>query len=270
MRSLPKIIKQAGVRADEVFCIPDPAAPKPPSPPDAAAEAPRPDEGQTPEEAQKAAEISAAEAAEQAARRARFLEDQARAKAEEVSQRILQTAKAERAQLLETAAAEAEKLRQEARQAAYDEALQQKRGEIVARLSEMDALLEKLQGDYDAYVQHYEEGLVSLTMEITQKVLGEALAKDNSLMLPLVNKAVAAVKNEEWISVEVSGRMPGLAEELRTQLAGRQDLPPAEVTEADTPIGSCIVHTPKGIVDASFETQVDNLKALFESQGHLD
>lgn len=266
MRSLPKIIKQVGVpSADDVFRIPDPVAAKPPPNEEPAPGA----EAGGPAPAAAFGTPTAEELAEQAAKRARFLEEQARAKAQEVSEGILQNAKAERAKLLADAAAEADRLRESARQEAYEEALAQKRGEIVARLSEMDALLDRLQADYDAYVQHYEDGLLTLTLEIVQKVLGENIIKDNTLMLPLVNKAVAAVKNEEWISVEVSSRMPGLAEELRAQLAKRQDLPPADVTEADSSAGSCVVHTPHGIVDAGFEAQIDNLKALLESSGML-
>lgn len=266
---MPKFIRGLP-RVEEVYRIPDPQAPKTDEvEEETAAAAEETGAEDTAPPAETAAERQAREEKE-AARRAAFLEERARARAEEISQKILQNAKTERLHMLDAATTEAAKIRESARREAYEEALGQKRGEIVGRLGELDSLMDRLQSDYSAFVQKYEDGLRSLALEIAEKLVGETVTQHAEMMVPLVQKAVAALKNEEWISVEVSGRMPGLAEELRAQLAARQDLPPAEVTEADTPIGSCIVHTPKGIVDASFETQVDNLKALFESQGHLD
>ena len=71
-------------------------------------------------------------------------------------------------------------------------------------------------------------------------------------------------KNAEWISVEVSARLPGLVEELKTLLTGRPDLPRLDVTAAELPPGGCVVHTPEGMVDASVDTQLGNLAALFQ------
>ena len=104
----------------------------------------------------------------------------------------------------------------------------------------------------------------ALSLEIAQKVLDEAVINDANLMRPLVQKAVASVKNAEWISVEVSARLPGLVEELKTLLTGRPDLPRLDVTAAELPPGGCVVHTPEGMVDASVDTQLGNLAALFQ------
>ena len=84
-------------------------------------------------------------------------------------------------------------------------------------------------------MRQYQEGLLGLSLEIAQKVLDEAVMSDASLMRPLVQKAVASVKNAEWISVEVSSRLPGLVEELKKELAGRPDLPRTDVMGAELP-----------------------------------
>ena len=124
--------------------------------------------------------------------------------------------------------------------------------------------MEQLQKDQDQFLRQYQEGLSALSLEIAQKVLDEAVINDANLMRPLVQKAVASVKNAEWISVEVSARLPGLVEELKTLLTGRPDLPRLDVTAAELPPGGCVVHTPEGMVDASVDTQLGNLAALFQ------
>lgn len=266
MRSLPKFIRGLP-RVEEVYRIPDPQAPKTDEvEEETAAAAEETGAEDTAPPAETAAERQAREEKE-AARRAAFLEERARARAEEISQKILQNAKTERLHMLDAATTEAAKIRESARREAYEEALGQKRGEIVGRLGELDSLMDRLQSDYSAFVQKYEDGLRSLALEIAEKLVGETVTQHAEMMVPLVQKAVAALKNEEWISVEISARLPGLAQELRTQLEGRADGPRVEVTETNAPPGSCVLHTPGGVVDASVDTQLNNLKNLFDNMG---
>jgi len=260
MRSLLKVIKPARlVPSDEVYRIPDDA----PSPPPAAEasngerDLPRPAaEPANRRESEKELE-------ERLREKERLLEEQAKARAEEISQKILQNAKAEREKLLEQAQSDAQKIREEARQAAYDAVYQEKRQAIEGRLSELDRLMDQLQKDQKEFLDQYEEGLSGLALEIAQKLLDESILKHQELMKPLVNKAVSTVKNSEWISVQVSDRLPGLAEELKRELAGRPGMPPVDVLAGDAPPGSCMVHTPEGIVDASVSAQLENLRGLF-------
>lgn len=264
MRSLPKVIKPGRqVPSDEVYRIPDDTPPPPP-----AAEGSGEGENdvedtasvfESPEEQERKRE-------EQIRQREKFLEEQARAKAEEISQRILQSAKAERERMMEQAQADSGRIREEARQAAYETVYREKKQAIESRLGELDRLMEQLQRDQREFLAQYEEGLSGLALEIAQKLLDESILKHQELMKPLVNKAVSSVKNSEWISVQVSDRLPGLAEELKKELAGRPGMPPVDVLAGDLPPGSCMVHTPEGIVDASVSTQLENLRGIFEGR----
>lgn len=268
MRSLPKVIKPGRlVPSDEVYRIPD-DTPRPLPPDEEPAEgeedtAPVSDAVAPEEESEEERERRQAEKLRQ---REEFLENQARAKAEEISQRILQSAKTEREKLLEQAQAEAGRIREEARREAYEAVYQEKRQTIEGRLAELDRLMDQLQRDQADFLAQYEEGLSGLALEIAQKLLDESILKHQELMKPLVNKAVSTVKNSEWISVQVSDRLPGLAEELKQELNGRPGLPPVEVTAGEMAPGGCMVHTPEGIVDASVETQLGNLRGIFEGK----
>jgi len=258
MRSLPKVIKLVEL-GEEIFHIPDSAPPPPPAPSDDSLPP-----GEEPlEEVQEPKRDLEAE--ERAAReRIQRLTQEAKEQAEEMGQRVLQSAKNEREKIMAQAQADAGRLREEARQTGYQEALDQTKQQIQGRLAELDRLMEQLQRDQDRFLRQYQEGLSALSLEIAQKVLDEAVINDASLMRPLVQKAVASVKNAEWISVEVSARLPGLVEELKTLLTGRPDLPRLDVTAAELPPGGCVVHTPEGMVDASVDTQLGNLAALFQ------
>lgn len=266
MRSLPRIIKTARLDlSDEVFRIPDGPEGPPLSPEGEESSpetdtAPRQEEPLSPEELERQRE-------EARLKRERMMEEQSRQKAEELAQRILQSARTERERMLEQTQAEAARLREEARQAAYQAAYAEKEGELRGKLSELDRLMERLQQDQQDFLRQYREGLSGLALEIAQKLIDESIAAHQELMKPLVQKAVSAVKNAEWISVQVSDRLPGLAEELKKELAGRNGLPPVDVIAGDGPAGSCVVHTPEGILDASVSTQLENLRSLFEGTG---
>lgn len=264
MRSLPKVIKLAELAtSEEVYQIPD-SDHTPVSP--GSGDTSSPEDGEEPEtQGGKDHPRPDLEQLEQAARqRAERLTREAKEQAEEIAQKVLQSAKSERARLVDQARADAEKIREESRRQGYQDGLEEKRQSIEKRLGELDRLMERLQQDQERFLKQYEEGLFALALEIAQKVLDESITLDGSLMRPLVQKAVSAAKNAEWISVEVSSRLPGLAEELKKELAGRADLPRLDVTAAEMPPGGCMVQTPEGIIDASVGTQLENLKGLFD------
>lgn len=280
MRSLPKVIKQGGVSpSDEVYQIKDKAPPPPPEPkkPKESKEG----DPETEEEAGEEAEIEEEEEQETeqeperlqreleekeeaAKRRIERLTQEAKEQAEAMSQKILQSAKSERSRMMEQAQADVGRLREEAYRKGREEALTEKRVEIEGKLRELDRLMERLAKEQETFLRQYQEGLAALSLEIAQKVLGEAVMADGALMRPLVKKAVSSVKNAEWISVEVSSRLPGLVEGLKKELADRPDLPRLDVQGTDLPPGGCRVHTPEGMVDASVSTQLGNLKSLFD------
>lgn len=265
---MPKVIKPARlVASDEVYRVPDSAPPPPPQEPEEGEEGALPQEA-VPETAPEEESLEERERRweEERKKREKFLETQARLKADEAARQILLGAESERERILAEAEIEAAGLREEAKRAAYEAVYQEKKQTIEGRLSELDRLMGQLQADQGEFLRQYEEGLSGLALEIAQKLLDESILQHKELMKPLVQKAVSTVKNAEWISVQVSDRLPGLAEELKAELAGRPGFPPVDVLAADVAPGSCVVHTPEGVVDASVPVQLENLKGLFEGR----
>ena len=281
MRSLPKVIKQGGVSpSEEVYHIKDKDPPVPPKPkPEEEGETKEGEadaETETEEEQKEEKEETTGgpdleklqkelEAKEEAAKkRIERLTREAKEQAEAMSQKILQSAKSETTRMMEQAQADVGRIREDAYKKGREEGLTEKRVEIEGKLRQLDQLMEQLAAEQESFLRGYQEGLAALSLEIAQKVLDEAVMSDGSLMRPLVKKAVSSVKNAEWISVEVSSKLPGLVEWLKKELAGRPEYPRMDVQGSDLPPGGCRVHTPEGMVDASVSTQLGNLKTLFD------
>lgn len=194
----------------------------------------------------------------------------AEAKANDVSQKILQNTRSERERILKQAQDEAQRIREEAKrlqaeaqETAYEEVLEKKHREIDECIQGVNALLEELQQQQQSFLRQYEEGLFAVSLDIVRKVLGTSIPQHEELMIPLVREAVSTVKNASWISVQVSNRLPGLIETLKKELAAWQGVQQLEVSGADLPEDGCVVHTSYGVVDASVSEQLQNLEAIF-------
>jgi len=255
---LPKILKPGNLIAtQEVVQIPDVAPPPPPVVP---VEEPLEEEQEIAQETVQQEQEPPAALQEQW----KALSEKAIERANDASQKILQRAREEREALLEQAQKDAQRIRQEAQQAGYQQALEEKQTYIGNCLSEVEELMNELKQQLGSFLKQYEDGLFSLCLDITKKVLGTTIAEHEELMLPLIKDAVATVRNADWIGVQVSEKLPRLVQMLKSELAQRQDFGPLEVTTADIPADSCIINTPDGIVDASVCVQLENLKTQLE------
>lgn len=84
-------------------------------------------------------------------------------------------------------------------------------------------------------------------------------------MIGLVKAAISTVKKSKWITVEISEQMAGLIQKLEQELRSVGD-DKVDVRPIDAPVGVCHVDTPDGVIDASLETQLENLRLYFEQE----
>lgn len=259
MRSLLKVIKPGNaVCSDDVVLIADmPAPPKPVAPPNQ--DNP---EALTPELAQEAIEEETVHTAEQEAELLSVR--RARENAEEISQKILRHARQERDEILEKARADAAFLKEQAAKEGRETAYEQMKASIDDCLQQVSSLLDDLQLRQRQFIQKYSDGLSMLAVDIAEKVLSMRIARDDSEMIELVHQAVSSVKNADWISVEVSDKMQGLIERLETEFAQQAaGGPRVDVMAVDAPVGTCVLHTPEEVIDASVPVQIENVRELF-------
>ena len=250
MRSLLKVIKPGNaVCSDDVVLIADMPAPPKPKPVDP------PDQDNPEALAPEAIEKETVHTAEQEAELLSIR--RARENAEEISQKILRRARQERDEMLEKARADAAFLKEQAAKEGWETAYEQMKASIDDCLQQVSSLLDDLQLRQRQFIQKYSDGLSMLAVDIAEKVLNMRIVRDDSEMIELVHQAVSSVKNADWISVEVSDKMQGLIERLETEFA-QQD-----VMAVDAPVGTCVLHTPEEVIDASVPVQIENVRELF-------
>ena len=193
-------------------------------------------------------------------------QQQVQEQAQQLSKRLLQSARSEGERILQTAREEAKNLREDAAKQGYQQALKDKQSEINEQLAELNALMQTLQQQQQQFFETYEAGLSTLSLEIAQKVLGSLIRQQETLLLPLVEQAMATLKNEEWITIQISERMPVLVDYLKRDLlaASGTEGRMVEVQALDLPEGGCLIQTSKGVLDASVQTQLENLRTMFD------
>lgn len=185
--------------------------------------------------------------------------------AEEAAKKILMQAGEEREQLLQKAQSDADLIRTQAREEAYQAAVQEKRQKIDGLLASMETLLQQMQKQQQQYFSQYEKALPDLALEIAAKIMEDAIQADPLVMKPLVQRAVAQVKEAEWLEIQVSQQLPELVRQLQEELPEWTDIRHTDVLGNLGEPGACVVHTPQGVIDASVSTQLQNLKKQLQA-----
>lgn len=253
MRLLHRIIKQQSlVDSGEVFKILD----EEPLP---VQQVPETEEDSDLDDAEEQSQVEAQNSFE--AMKEKKLVEQA----DDISHKILQSARVEREKILEQAQQEALEIRQDAWNTGYQEAISKKQEEMESCIAQAEELMTQLQEDHQTFIQQYEAGLNELAVDIAEKVLKEAVHENGALMVSLVKEAVASARNADWISIQVSDRLPGLVDTLKRELSDVQSLRHAvDVSSDDLPEDTCIIQTPEGVLDASVSVQMDNLRTVLK------
>lgn len=204
---------------------------------------------------------------EEAKKAARIAEELARQraieKAEELSEKIIQNARLEKDKILEQAYVEKDELLRQVQQSGYQDAYGQLKEQITNCLDQVETVLDEMQQRQREFIQQYEQDLRFLAVDIAEKVLRKHISENETEMVEMVKQAVSTVKSAEWISVEVSDKLPKLVEQLKTEFAVQAGEKKIEVSAQDTELGSCVLNMPGSIVDVSLSAQLDNLRDVF-------
>lgn len=243
---MPSVIKSLRVeQLDGVVVIPDGTPPLPPVSEEEPEAAPQ---QETP------AEVAA---------RVEEMVAQARQTAQQQAAEILERARLQQEELLSRARQEAEQLKQQAREEGFGAAKAEMRQEIEDCMQQVADTMDQLQERQTFYMKRYQRELGSLAADVASKLIARRIAADETELVELVRRAVATVKNAEWISVEISDKLTELTGRLQEEFSSPAYGGRVEVTPRPMPADSCILQTPDGVVDASVPTQVENLRQAF-------
>ena len=118
----------------------------------------------------------------------------------------------------------------------------------------------------EASIGIIQEDLANLALKIAKKLIKREVSADKTIVLSIISDVIKEIgKDEKHIIIKIH---PDEAEEVRMNLPNLFPSLQSEVRmliEADDTVelGSCIVETKNGLVDARFSTQLDILQNAF-------
>ena len=179
---------------------------------------------------------------------------------------VIEDAKANARELMDKAGKDADKIRDDARQAGYNEGYEKGYGEGLekAKAAEDEFLAkeELRQQEYEAALNEIEPKLVSTLCDIYEHVLGVELAGRSDIVIHLLRRALRTIEGGINYLVHVSSDDHEYAvnhkEELTSLLGSTNTLEIIEdITLAQ---GQSFIETESGIYDCSFGVEMELLK----------
>ena len=182
----------------------------------------------------------------------------------------LESAQREAQLILERANAEADRLRQEARQAGFEEGLRAGRlaveRETAEQVSSLRQMLAAALAERQRVLASCERDLVALSLAIASHVVRERAAVDPSIVQASVRAALARVGNARDVVVKVN------PQDLASIAAFRGEWSPEGgdrrvefVADEAVERGGCLAEVEAGTVDARLESQFTETVRYFES-----
>lgn len=190
--------------------------------------------------------------------------------ANEQAKDILQQAEEQAAQLLHRSLAEAERkaqqIKEEARQAGWQEGIHASESEAEKIRDQARGVLQQAQEVYRKTLNKMESEIVDLAVDIAERVVMAQLSVEPQTVMQIAREAVEIVKNRPVVTIYVNDADLIILENGRVLLL--QGLPPKVelhllVDNAVQP-GGCRIETDQGQVDATLETRWQEvIKALY-------
>jgi flagellar assembly protein FliH len=182
------------------------------------------------------------------------------------------------ARMLESATVEADKIRNlakaegqaQGRELAAKEAevklqaaIQQRMGE---HASSVKSMVQQIASQHQTWMEQYSESLVSLVMEISERVVRAKLDREPAILVRWAEEALAATRSAQRITVAVHPEtLAELGKDLDALLSS-PGLPENSTLVPDDTVSrtGVVVRQLGGHVDASLETQLATLQRLLE------
>lgn len=167
--------------------------------------------------------------------------------------------------LINKAKLEYDEICQSAMKQGYDEAFQSQLEDITACLKHSEKTLSDMKLAYAAFMKEYTAKLPSFALEIASSILKTKLKVDPLVMCDLVEDIMSNIRDTSWATVTLSKELVALVELLQSELPAKcPTIANLEIKGGELPIGSCVIDSIGGIIDASINEQIYNLSKRFE------
>ncbi len=112
-----------------------------------------------------------------------------------------------------------------------------------------------------------EKEMVDLVIEATEKILEYKVETDQTLIESLIKQGIGRVTKSHLVSIRVSNEDYNHALSIRPMIIASSDkIEDIEIKRDPTlPNGSCIIDTDSGSIDSGIQTQLEQVKKLFDA-----
>ena len=137
-------------------------------------------------------------------------------------------------------------------------------------IAELKNAIEKVEEEKKAYLERYSAELRDIAVSVAEKVIQVSLKSSGEIIKRMILSATEKVKSKEWAKIYIakcnaSTMIEGDADFLR-KLAHISEHINIILMESGNP-GACIIEFPDEIIDASANTQVENIKEILNNAG---
>lgn len=167
-------------------------------------------------------------------------------------------AKTEKETIIGDAMVEADKIRDNAFAMGYNEGFEKTKEELLGCTEKLNDSLQQIITNHEESLQQIKKDIEKISLAIAEKILQKQLEVDDFAMLNLIEELISENKQSSFIKVEISDQMEHLVDHVQTLFAKKY--PQLSVSKANRPQGACIVDTPDGVIDASIQTQLENIR----------
>ncbi len=137
-------------------------------------------------------------------------------------------------------------------------------------INQARAVLEASKEAYDMYIEQMEPKLLALALEVARKIIGESLSHDPELVFSMLRQGLDAIGDEHEFTLRVNPKLVALIEGGKQEFQTQHNIRSIEVVGDDFISDGLIVETSCGQIDATVETQIENIaKAIGEARNHI-
>ncbi|MEA5083862.1 MAG: FliH/SctL family protein [Lachnospiraceae bacterium] len=208
---------------------------------------------------------------------AQRLEQEEREQAEARIEEMLAQTKAQTEKMLQKAEEEAEEIKKQAYsdgfeqglgegfEKAHEEHKQELKEETAAFLITFRDLIQAFEKEKDALIDQNVDTLKDISVAVAEKVIQVGLKSSGEIIKKMIVSATEKLKRKEWVKIYISKADASMFVEANTDLAKAlvhlSDNLKIVAMENGAP-GTCIIELPDQIIDASANTQLENIRSI--------
>lgn len=190
------------------------------------------------------------------------------------AEKFLKEAKMEAEKILEDTYDKSQEILKKARADGYDEgyergyqeAYEKSKAESDVLIQEANEIKEAYLGAQQAFADGIEKDIVGLIAQSIETLTYERLKADSDLVLNRIKEALDPLRQAEHVTLRVSEDDLKMVEFSKDRLlAGASMIATMNIkVDGNLKTGDCIIESERGIVDASLQRQIDDIKNILQ------